>query len=225
MAIKPKRASAAKSARDESLSTGRIEAFSDAVFAIAATLLMLQLNLPHLPADPTDRDLWNALGQMAPSYFTFILSFAVIGRYWLAHHALFHRIKRSDGGLATLNILLLLTVVALPFPTEVLGRYGDLAAAAIFYAVSISLIGLMMAALWRHAVKHNLLYPDVSQSTIKNSYFRSLTVPAIFLASVPAAAFISVGWAEAMWVLTFFAGMFLRRDGSRAASSRRAGDR
>lgn len=77
-------AAAARSARDSSLSTARIEAFSDGVFAIAATLLILQLNLPHLPANPTDQDLWNALFQMAPSYFTFVLSFAVIGRYWLA---------------------------------------------------------------------------------------------------------------------------------------------
>ena len=198
-----------------SLSTARIEAFSDGVFAIAATLLMLQLELPHLPTDPTDRDLWNALGQMAPSYFTFVLSFAVIGRYWLAHHALLHRIRRADGGLAVLNLLLLLTVVALPFPTEVLGDYGNLAAAAIFYAVSISLIGLMMAVLWRHAVKRKLLYPDVSRGTIKNSYYRSLSVPVVFLASVPVAAWVSVTAAEVMWAATFFAGVFLKGDDAR----------
>jgi uncharacterized membrane protein len=206
-----------RTARESSVSTARIEAFSDGVFAIAITLLVLQLNLPHLPVHPTDRDLWNALFQMAPSYFTFVLSFAVIGRYWLAHHALFHRIQKSDGKLAVLNLLLLLTVVALPFPTEVLGQYGNLAAAVIFYAVSISLIGLMMGVLWRHAVKRGLLYPDVSQRTIRNSYYRSSSVPIIFLASVPVAAFVSVGWAETMWILTFFAGVFLKNDGSRTS--------
>lgn len=208
MATKP-------TARDNSLSTSRIEAFSDGVFAIAATLLMLQLELPHLPADPTDRDLWNALGQMAPSYFTFILSFAVIGRYWLAHHALFHRIKRADGGLATLNLLLLLTVVALPFPTEVLGDYGNLAAAAVFYAVSISLIGLTMWALWRHAVKRKLLYPDVTKQDIKNSYYRSLAVPAVFLASVPVTVLVSVSAGEWTWLALFFVGFLLKSDSAR----------
>lgn len=110
----------------------------------------------------------------------------------------------------------MLFVVALPFPTEVLGQYGSLAAAAIFYAVSISLIGLMMGILWRHAVKHQLLYPDVGRRTIVNSYQRSFVVPAVFLLSVPVAAYVSVGWAEAMWALTFVAGVLFKGDGSRA---------
>lgn len=203
------------SAREGILSTTRIEMFSDAVFAIAATLLVLQLDLPRLPENATDAQLWDALWQVAPSYFSLVLSFAVIGRYWLAHHALFHRIRKADGGLATLNLLLLLTVVVLPFPTEVLGAYGDLAAAAIFYAASISAIGLAMWLLWRHAVKRNLLFPDVSKRTIKNSYYRSLSVPVVFLASIPVTAWVGVSAGELMWLALFFIGFFLKPDDAR----------
>lgn len=195
----------------EIVTTSRIEAFSDAVFAIAATLLVLQLDVPHFLGNPTDAQLWNALGQTIPSYFSLVLSFAVIGRYWVAHHWQFSRIAKSDAGLLTINLGLLLTVVALPFPTEILGDYGNLPAATIFYAVSISLIGLMMAAVWHHAVKNKLLKPGVTQATIQNSYIRSLSVPVIFLASVPVAAWVSVTLAQLMWVSIFFVGLALRK--------------
>jgi uncharacterized membrane protein len=198
-------------AKGQTLSTTRIEAFSDAVFAIAGTLLVLQLQLPHLPADPTDAELWNGLGQVAPSYFSLVLSFVVIGRYWIAHHWMFSRIAKSDGGLQTMNLLFLLTVVALPFPTEVLGNYGNLAAAAIFYAVSISLIGLTAGLLWWYAVKKKLLKPNVDQVTITNSYRRSFAVPVIFLGSIPIIAWVGVGIGELCWLLLFFAGFTLKK--------------
>lgn len=196
--------------RQPVLTTARIEAFSDAVFAIAATLLVLQLDVPKLPANPTDAQLWDGLAQVIPSYFSMVLSFVVIGRYWVAHHWQFSRIARIDTELLMLNLGLLLTVVALPFPTEVLADYGSLSAAAIFYAGSISLVGIMMALLWHHAVTHKLLKPGVDRETIRNSYVRSLSAPAVFLASIPVTMWVSVSAGELMWALLLFVGFFLK---------------
>ncbi|MSU76227.1 DUF1211 domain-containing protein [Patescibacteria group bacterium] len=193
------------------VSTGRIEAFSDAVFSIAGTLLALQLVLPPgFPTNPTDHQLIKALMDQGPSYFAFILSFLVIGRYWIAHHQLFSRIERSTSGLAMLNLLLLLTVVAIPYPTQLLGSYRDLAAAAIFYAVSLSLVGLMMFVIWRYAARHKLLYSDVSAKDLKLSEKRSLAVPIVFLLSIPI-AFYNVDFAEYFWLLSFAAGYSIRK--------------
>lgn len=194
------------------ITTARIEAFSDGVFAIASTLLVLQLNLPpDLGSNPTDAQLTQALLHEAPSYFSFILSFIVIGRYWLVHHQLFDKIERGTLGLASINLFMLLAVVAMPFSTEVMGEYGSLAAATIFYAVSLSLVGLMSYAVWRYAVNHQLVYRSIPKAVITGAGRRSLVVPAVFLASVPI-ALVDVTAAQWFWLLAFIIALFWRRD-------------
>src|SRR5215471_14225643 len=112
--------------------TSRIEAFSDGLFAIAATLLILEVKIPS----PTQTILARQLLQRWPSYVAFLLSFLFIGIMWINHHRLFTHIKRSDNGLLILNLLLLLGVTAVPFPTAVLAIHlrgpGARTAAALF---------------------------------------------------------------------------------------------
>ena len=112
--------------------TSRIEAFSDGVFAIAATLLILDVKIPQ----SNQANLAAQLGQQWPSYFAFLLSFLFIGIMWINHHRLFTHIKRTDNGLLILNLLLLLSVCAVPFPTAVLAvhlRSAGAHVAAILY--------------------------------------------------------------------------------------------
>lgn len=198
-------------AKEPVITTARIEAFSDGVFAIASTLLVLQLNLPDLGSNPTNAALTEALLQEAPLYFSFILSFIVIGRYWIAHHQIFDKIERATPGLASINILLLMAVVAMPFSTEVLGDHGNLSAATIFYAVSLSLVGIMGYFVWRYAVNHQLIYKNITEAEIKNANRRSLVVPVVFLASIPI-ALIDVTAAQWFWMLALIVGLFWQRD-------------
>jgi uncharacterized membrane protein len=130
--------------------TARLEAFSDGVFAIAITLLVLDLKVPHTPGVALGRQLAAAW----PSYVAFLASFATIGIMWLNHHRLFCLIGRVDQGLLVWNGLLLLGVTVVPFPTSLLSAYlggPDARAAALVYAGTFLYIALAFNLLWRHA--------------------------------------------------------------------------
>lgn len=137
--------------------TSRIEAFSDGVFAIAITLLILEVKIP--PANPSV-SLSRQLLQQWPSYCAFLLSFLFIGIMWINHHRLFNHIRRASNGLLFLNLLLLLGVSAVPFPSAVLALHlsgpGARAAAAL-YNGTYFLIAIFFNVLWWYAVSRKLL--------------------------------------------------------------------
>lgn len=139
-------------------SLDRVVFFSDAVFAIAITLLVLPLADQRLP----DEDLAAHLLALWPQLASFLLSFVVIGLFWLGHHRAYQIIVRVDTRLLLLNLLVLLFIALLPFPTAVLGEHGNQPPAAVLYATTMSLLGLTSAAHWRHASHgYRLIRPDV----------------------------------------------------------------
>jgi uncharacterized membrane protein len=108
---------------DGDIDTGRIEAFSDGVFAIAITLLVLEVRVPHLKDAPIGTTLLGALIEQWPSYLGYAMSFLIIGIIWANHHNRFKYIKRSDHILLTLNTFFLMCVSFIPFPTALLAEY------------------------------------------------------------------------------------------------------
>jgi uncharacterized membrane protein len=172
---------------------------SDGVFAIAMTLLVLTISVPaSAPADSPPREL---IGRLWPSTAMYALSFIVIGIYWMAHQRIFHYMTRSDGGLLWLNVLFLLTIAFLPVPTNVIGRFGDLPAAAIFYALSLTTTGLVLLALWRYAsAHHRLVDAKLDAAVITHQTRRLLIAPGIAVLSI-GLAFVSPYLAEASWLL------------------------
>lgn len=138
--------------------TARIEAFSDGIFAIAATLLVLDLKVPHDAAGGPG--LLRALAAQWPSYVAFVTSFAFIGIMWINHHRLFTLIRRSDNLLLVFNGLLLLGVTFVPFPTALLAEYtpregGQIAAAV--YSGTYTVLAIFFNLLWHHASRKNRL--------------------------------------------------------------------
>ena len=129
----------------------RIVAFSDGVFAIAITLLVLQINLPEqLPGSQSLHDaLWDQKGDL----FAYALSFAVIGRLWLVHHRFFSEVTGFDGRLMSLNLVYLGFVVLIPFSSEVLGDYGDTTTGVILYAANLSLTNLIGGLMFLYAAR------------------------------------------------------------------------
>jgi uncharacterized membrane protein len=103
------------------LNTRRIEAFSDGVLSIVITLLVLQLSLPVLSASATDAELTRHLVEMIPKLFAYVISFAVVGIFWVGHHGVFHFVVHADRTLLWLNNLFLLSVGFIPFPAALLG--------------------------------------------------------------------------------------------------------
>ena len=119
---------------------GRVEAFSDGVFAIAITLLVLEI---HVPEVGDGRSLWSALGDGWPSYFAYVVGFMIIGVMWLNHHTTFGYVGRVNRMLLILNLLLLLVIVAIPWAVALVARYLDHGSQA---AVAVAVLGLLMTA-------------------------------------------------------------------------------
>jgi uncharacterized membrane protein len=141
--------------RDALPSSDRLEMFSDGVLAIAITLLIIEVHVPHAG----NRGLWRALAQEWPSYVAYLVSFLTIGIMWVNHHGMFERIAHIDRGLLFLNLGLLAGIAFLPFPTAVLASYirddDNASTAAVVYGLNMIVIGvfftLMIGYLRRHA--------------------------------------------------------------------------
>ena len=179
---------------------GRILALSDGVFAIAMTLLILEI---AVPATTSDAGLPHALLKLWPQYLAYVLSFVVIARFWVAHHQVFRLIARYDAVLMWLNLLLLMFVAFLPFPTAVLGKHSGSPAAAVLYAISVLLAGVASAAYWWYASgRGGLLRPGVGRAQVRALRARGLSGPVVFALTLPIAAFAPYA-AEIVWVLVF----------------------
>jgi uncharacterized membrane protein len=148
--------------------TARLEAFSDGVFAIAITLLILEI---HVPEYEEGTSLWRQLLDLWPSYFGYLVSFLVIGIMWVNHHNNFKLVRRVDHWVLTLNLLLLLCIAFIPFPTAVLAEHieqPDESAATVFYAGVFVITAVVFNLLWRYLTRWApaLLKPDANQQAI-----------------------------------------------------------
>jgi uncharacterized membrane protein len=178
----------------------RLIFFSDAVFAIAITLLSLEIRLPTTQASLTDTELTNLLLQTFPKFLAYIISFLVIGLFWIGHHRKFRFIKKYDGNLLLLNLFLLMTIAFIPFPTSLLSEYGD-RTATIFYALVMILASLLSAAVWWYAShKNRLIDPNLDQRQRRREAIGPLLGAGVFLLSI-GLAFINENLARLAWML------------------------
>ena len=152
------------------MSVSRVEAFSDGVFAVAITLLVLQFTVPDVLAGK----LLAALFAQWPLLITYVASFLTVGVIWVNHHTIFSGIKQADRTLQFINLILLLFVVLVPYPTQLLARYlqsginGSVAGA--FYGVVMSGMGISFQALVTWAITHpKLLKPNVDVAGIRST--------------------------------------------------------
>src|SRR5262245_18119715 len=143
-----------------SMTPARTEAFSDGVFSIAATLLVLDLKVPAARGD-----LLSQLARAWPSYASYVVSFLTIGIIWINHHVIFGQLRRIDRPLQVLNLLLLLTVALTPFPTAILGTYleagHDEAVAGAVYGLAMTAMGATFGTLWAYVLWHDSLRTSV----------------------------------------------------------------
>lgn len=140
------------------MSTARLETFSDGVFAIAATLLVLEIRVPE-----DTQDLTHALLELWPSYAAYAVSFVTIGIMWINHHAIFALVERVDRTYLTINVFFLMMIAFVPFPTSVLARHlhEDARAAAFFFGLTMTLTATTFQLLWFYpAAGGRLLAPD-----------------------------------------------------------------
>jgi uncharacterized membrane protein len=190
--------------RDEwGIEFSRIVAFSDGVFAIAITLLVLQLDIPeHLPAG---RTLFEEIGDQDGDLLAYAISFAVLGNRWLAHHRFFAAVERFDGVLMGLNLLYLACIVLVPFTSEVLGDYGDDPDGVIIYAIVMSAVSVTFQVQIVYSFRNDLIRPQLREMERRVAAPTNFLVAGVFLLSIPV-ALLSPLAAVLMWPLTFLSG-------------------
>jgi len=187
----------------------RIIFFSDAVFAIAITLLALDVRLPAEITGVSNGDLFQNLLSIWPKYLGYLVSFLSIGNFWVVHHRQFRYIERFDTGLMFINLLILMAVAFMPFPTAVISENGN-RTATIFYALSAALVGLLSTILWIYATNRNrLVSANLGLAITRRGMLRSLSAPVIFLLSI-GLAFINADLAKFSWILIAPAVLLIR---------------
>ena len=168
------------------MSKGRVEAFSDGVFAVAITLLIFNIQIDK----GAPGGLLAALLAAWPKYAAYVASFLTIGVMWINHHGLFERIARINRALTFLNLLLLMAIVFLPFSTAQLGSNilvpGDANTAASFYALNAVVIAIFFSAVWTYALTHpDLLADNVDRQAAMRSWPRFSVGLVAYLVCVP----------------------------------------
>jgi uncharacterized membrane protein len=168
--------------------TGRVEAFSDGVFAIAITLLVLEISVP----ETAFADLWQGILDEWPSYLAYATSFLTIGGIWLVHHGVFRRLQYANRRVMVINLLLLMAVAFLPFPTklmaEAIHEQDATRTAVLFYGLALFVTSVLLSLLWGSvAYDRNLLLPEVDEQEVRAMVVATTPTLGFYLAVVAVA--------------------------------------
>jgi uncharacterized membrane protein len=200
----------------------RVLFFSDAVFAIAITLLAVELHVPSMAAKiPTSTELYNARNNL----IGFGISFAVIALFWLGHHSIFRYISAFDRPLITLNLIFLGTIAFLPYPTALLSAHSlKHPEAVIFYAICAGTAGLAEGLVWLYATRRGSGLTDPAVDLVRKQYvLRIFRVPAVFAASIPV-ALVAPHVAPYIWILISVTGLAVNVFAGRPEPPERIGE-
>ena len=197
--------------REHEVEFARIVAFSDGVFAIAITLLTLNLKVPSVPSGSRG-ELLEGLVALGPHLFAYALTFAVVGRYWLIHHRFYSTLTGFDGPLMVGNLGYLSLIVLMPFASDLIGTYGEIDVAVMVYAAVLGLAALVNWLMIRYALGQDLVRPEDRAATEPFGSPAALVIPGVFLVSIPVALLSPVA-AQIVWLGAFIGVRRQRRTG------------
>lgn len=165
-------------------SGARITTLADGVFAIVMTLLVLGIDMPEVPREELGDQLVGEILRVWPKVGAFIVSFLVLGIYWVGHHTQFHFIRGVNRAVLWLNIVFFMFVCLVPFSTRVVGRYGTEGIALWLYAGNLILISLVLLTHWLYAARAGLLKDATGDDVVSGATRQILVGPAIYLAAI-----------------------------------------
>lgn len=181
----------------------RIVFMSDAVFAIALTLLVLEIKLP--PGHPLSAsEFAGAILGLLPKFYSYVLSFLVLAVYWMAHHQTFSHIVRYNARLMWFNLFMLLFVAFLPFSSGLLGEYGDYQLSWVIFALNYIAISILLSLVWLYAQQRGMV-EGLGAAQVRYRNYRGLIVQLIFVLSI-GISFFNVVIAELTPLLLVFTG-------------------
>ncbi len=162
----------------------RLETFSDGVFAIIITLLVLEIKIPHLETATDSIALWNAIKHIFPVLFSWIVSVLIVGTLWLQHHNLLHMAKKSDYGMVWINTILLLFAALIPFPAHLMGAYPHIPLAVASLGIVLFFVSLATIWLYYYIVKNYLKEEYDPKTTMRNVRWSLLLAPLFYILAV-----------------------------------------
>lgn len=165
---------------EKGLTTERLSTLVDGIFAIAMTLLAFKLSLPESYTPNNENELINNLLSIYPHFIHYVLSFLLLGLFWIAHHRQFQFVVRLDKLSIWINILILLFICLIPFSASLVSEYSDLSIAAIFFETNLFIIGILYLLFWRYATENfRLIDKNTPKEIIKIFYYRGSIIPIV----------------------------------------------
>ena len=166
--------------RQGKLRLGRIEAFSDGVFAIIVTLLVLELHVPELHHSSSVSELAQGLRDLLPKFFSWLVSFIIVCKFWLNHHHLLNQAAHADYGMVWLNSIFLMFQSFVPFPTALMGEHPDNPLAVSLFGVVMAFNTVLFIVLQRYILRH-LAKPEATATSVPGLLLKSLAGPLGYL--------------------------------------------
>ena len=170
--------------RTKAFDLNRTVALSDGIFAFALTLLVLSISVPEISHSSSSSELWSALQDREQEMISYLVSFAVIGSFWVRHHKLCGSLKAVDGAVVSINLVYLATVAFIPYPTQLLGDFQNSAAFAV-YAAAISISMIVSIVLNEQSIRGGLVATKPSAAELKDRRANGVAVLVGFIASIP----------------------------------------
>jgi uncharacterized membrane protein len=186
--------------RGKGLEFDRVATFNDAVFAIALTLLVLDLQLPALADKDSASEFIDALGEIVPDLISFAIAFSIVGQYWIGQHRFYSTLRAVDSRFLGLNVVYLAFVAIVPFPTSVISQYVDNPMAFAMFAVVLSAVAALDALLLAHAQRANLLREPLSPAVYRHARLEALSPIVTFLGTIPVAFLIDPILTLLLWL-------------------------
>jgi uncharacterized membrane protein len=167
------------------ISKNRLETMVDGIFAIAMTILVLGINPPKPEISQAQEVLPGQIFDLIPEIFIFIIAFLILAGFWLDHHRQFHFVRTVDSRLLWITIFLLISVVLIPFSTDVAGDYPDIMIAVLLFHINILIVGLIFSYHLHYISQSKyLLDPEADSKSLRVLFYQSLLVPGIALIAV-----------------------------------------
>lgn len=198
MSSRPNRPRVRYERQSPALEFDRVVFFSDAVFAIAMTLLVVGIGIPNA----TSKGFEHALHNKIPEIASFFISFVVIGYYWLAHHRFFSQLVAVEQGIIMLNLVYLAAIAFTPFPTALVGKYEQFSITVILYALTLGTASLLETVMFARAQQQGLFRHTLPRDVYRYGVIASLVPVVAFVVSIPI-AFVNPTLALLSWLIVW----------------------
>jgi uncharacterized membrane protein len=187
-----------------------VTSFADAIFAFSITFMAVSIQIPKLALNSTQMQLMSRLLELAPQFEVYVISYFIIGIYWISYHQVFNRISGPHPTMPYLILVFLFFITLISFATDLQVNYGSYQIVFVLYALVLTVAGFLLTLIWIHAIKNRLIDNTVSKSEIQSIILQSIIPPSVFATSILVSV-INLDIAYYFWIVIIPAKMITHR--------------